>query len=247
LYINLTKIIQSFKLLYSNNEELIKDLNLEINKDYIETDNRIFINNKTLKKILLFSKKDELINNYILNFYIFIDECILEYTNYLSLFNGSDFFLLQNQIKNLENILNNKIQTFNVSVEQKINKFDNIINILQDPNSEFIKYINYINNYNKNYINDNNKELSNKINKMLNKMDSNYNKYNNLINEIPKEKIIVSETFEKEFSENLKKFSETLNETLNKKIITLTDQFKNIAFNEFKNYIDLCNNNEINI
>ena len=246
--INLTKVIQSFKLSYANNEQLIEDLNLQSKVDYIESDNRIFINNLTLKKILFISLKiDNLIKIYIFNFYNFIDNCIIEYSNYLSLYNGSDFFLLQSQIKNLEKTLNNKIKTFNSEVEQKIKKLDNIVNIIQDPNSEFIQYINHINNYNKNYINNNNKELSKSINKMLQKMDNNYNKYNDLINQIPKDKIVISETFEKKFTENLNQFSLILNQTINNKILELKDEFSNIAYNEFKNYINLCNNGDIAI
>lgn len=239
-HINMTKIINNYKINYSNCEELINDLQLIENIDYQYFDNRYMINGISFKKIIFLSTKINFaIKKMILDYFLFLDECILEYSNYINLHNSSDFFLLQDRIKEINEKFSKRINVFNNQVDDKLKKIEKVVDIVNNPNSTFIKYINDVMDFNKDYMKKNNKELSNNIYKMINKMDSNYEKYNKLIEKIPNNHIILESTFEDKFEEQLKKFSSNLDSKMDEKINELKNKFNDISLEKFNDIFSL--------
>lgn len=233
-HINMTKIIHNYKINYSNCEELINDLQLEENVDYKYFDNRHMITGKCFKKIILLSTKINFnIKKMILNHFLFLDDCIMEYSNYINLHNSADFFLLQNRIKEINERFSSRINVFNNQVDNKLKKIEKIVDIVNNPNSTFIKYISDVMDFNKDYMKKNNKELSNNIYKMINKMDSNYERYNNLIEKIPNNHIILESTFESKFADQLENFNQQIEKKMDEKITELKDKFNDIALERF--------------
>lgn len=241
--LHLPNIINIYKLDYCNNEDLIEDLNLENKKDYIIDDKRIYITFQTLKKILFFSSKiDTLIKNYICDFYLFLDMCIIEYSNYINFYNIHDYFTVQDKFKTFNIEFDKKLNQVNKQFNEKMNRIENMLSIIENPESEFVKYIKHVNNYNKDYIQKNTKELSNNIYKLIKNLDINYYKHLDLINQIPKNKIMIADNFDKELSEKLIIFNTKLDNMLNEKIQNIQSQFSKIAFEAFKQYLNESNN-----